>query len=159
MSELHEIHHSARPFRLTEGAGKGLELLNLLRREAGFLPREAHTDTIRLHRRIREALVIIKDNYKDRIEISKLARQLGMHPSYFTHLFKKETGMAPSQYILEVKLNKAKDFMLSLDLSSSAVAMELGFYDYAHFHRTFKAKTGMSPLEFVKKNKKRYDPR
>lgn len=159
MGELNEAFRSTRAFRLSDAARKGLELLTLLRREKSTLPPHAHSPAGRMNRRIREALGLISERYKEAINFKLLAREIGMHPSYFTHLFKKEIGMPPSQYLLEVKIAKAKDFFTGYGLSISTVALELGFHDHAHFYRTFKARTGMSPREYLRTNRPFYDPR
>lgn len=155
--KMHDRFHGNASYRLTECAALGLQLTALLCMGTRTLPQTDET-AVHMHHRIREALAIIQERYKEAVDLKALARQVCMHPSYFTHRFKKEVGVAPSQYLLDVKIAKAKDYLLTFNSPISKVGAQLGFHDNAHFYRTFKAKVGMTPRAFLQQHKAFYDP-
>lgn len=112
-----------------------------------------------IHYRIRQSMQFLIENYKGRHAIKDLAKRFGMHPSYFNHLFKKEVGVSPHQYLLEIKISKAKEFLINFNQPLVLTGIELGFHDYSHFNKTFNRIVGVTPQEFVRKNKQRYNPR
>jgi AraC family transcriptional regulator len=61
--------------------------------------------------------------------------------------------MSPYQYILEVKISKAKNFLLNYAEERLYIGAELGFNDYSHFYRAFTKITGMTPSRFIAMNK------
>ncbi|MFH0918800.1 MAG: AraC family transcriptional regulator [Fibrobacterota bacterium] len=148
---------SGEPLRLLVCAGLCLELLKALNAEKAVDNRCLEKRPI--HYRVREALEYINLNYKKRIDVPFLAKQACMHPAYFSHLFRKEIGMAPHRYVIEVKIAKAKDLLVNHGLPIALLGEELGFHDHSHFHRTFRRLTGVSPGEYAKKNMTLYDPR
>jgi AraC-like DNA-binding protein len=159
LTALHETFQSGNPFRLPLCSKMGLELLMTLhtrRKDAG---RYEQLTLQPLHFRIREALEYINAHYKMRMSVATLAQKACMHPAYFSHLFKKEVGLPPHQYVLEVKIAKAKDFLVTHDKALAYTGEELGFHDHSHFYRTFRRITGQSPRAFVNANKILYDPR
>lgn len=112
-----------------------------------------------LHFRIRKALLYINANYKQRISLQALARHVGLHPVYLSRLFKRQVGVSPHRYMLEYKIRKARDFLGFFDEAAVYTGQELGFQDYSHFFRTFKRLTGRTPVDFVRRSGKFYDPR
>lgn len=73
--------------------------------------------------------------------------------SKFRADFKKHTGFAPLQYFLRMKIEKAKDLLISSDIQIKQIAYHLGFNSDHYFCRVFKTFTGLSPKEFQKKFK------
>ena len=59
-------------------------------------------------------------------------------------------GVTPYRYLLERKIEKAKDFMQVYGDPPGAVGQEFGFHDYAHFYRTFKQMTGTTPSAYAR---------
>ena len=82
---------------------------------------------------------------------AKVSDIAGVQRSQLTRLFKQDTGMSPHRYVLEMKMNRARQFLMTNTEYPGSVALELGFHDYAHFYRTFKKMTGMPPSQYVKK--------
>lgn len=89
------------------------------------------------------------DAHIDRdISAAELARQLHYHPNYFTRMFRKYTGMAPTQYINKTKLEKAKILLNTTDMRVTEVASATGFGDIYYFSKCFKKYTGFSPSDY-----------
>ena len=92
----------------------------------------------------------IENHYHQEIKIEELAKKLNYTRNHLYKLFKKEYGVSPSEYVMTLRIEKAK--MLFRDhtkkLSVSDVAYAVGFTDPLYFSRIFHQKTGASPTEF-----------
>ncbi len=97
---------------------------------------------------INKAKFMLQESLETPINIELLAQQLTMGYSKFRKAFKTITGQSPNQYHLVLKLNKAKDLLLSTTLSISEIAYQTGFQSSFYFSRIFKKKIGVSPKEF-----------
>ena len=73
-----------------------------------------------------------------------------MSASYFSKLFKKGTGFSPYDYLLTVRLDRAKELLRQTDDSIENVAFKTGFNSESNFIYFFKKETGVSPLKFRK---------
>jgi transcriptional regulator GlxA family with amidase domain len=65
------------------------------------------------------------------------------------HLFKQHTGETPMNYIIRLRIDKAKQMLLRQQASTTQVALECGFTSLSHFSNVFKKLTGKSPREFT----------
>ncbi|MBN2215982.1 MAG: helix-turn-helix transcriptional regulator [Pirellulales bacterium] len=97
-----------------------------------------------------EAKAIIVQRVEELIDMKDLAGSLGLSYDYFRHIFKQQTGMAPYQYHLQLRINRAKELLHGTDLSTKEIAFALQFEAPYHFSRIFKQKTGMTPTEWRK---------
>ncbi|MDO5702917.1 MAG: AraC family transcriptional regulator, partial [Lachnospiraceae bacterium] len=103
---------------------------------------------LKLSQPINKALNYMNSSYFEPIQVAALADQVGLSRAYFSKLFVKETGQTPSEYLMEVRINKAKE-MLSEDMVTvSEVAERCGFVNDSHFIRVFHARTGSTPAAF-----------
>jgi AraC-like DNA-binding protein len=84
------------------------------------------------------------------IRLDELAALTGLSPSYFSHAFKAATGMAPHQWQLKIRVERAKALLATSDHSLPALAQELGFADQAHFTRVFRKLCGTTPARWRK---------
>jgi len=159
MSKIHEKFYSGKITALPECSILGLELIMKLFTEKTAANRIEKSTLQPLHTRIRNALDYINRNYKTNIKVPTVAAHVYMHPSYFTHLFTREVGIAPHRYITELKINKAKEFMLSFDTPLSYTGVELGFHDHSHFYRVYRQITGETPGDYIRRMKTIYDPK
>ena len=71
-----------------------------------------------------------------------------MSPYYFSTLFKRQTGIQLRDYIVQVRIEKAKEFLNGTDKKIMEIAFESGYQDTAHFNRAFKKVVGMSPSQY-----------
>lgn len=102
---------------------------------------------------IRKACLYFRENLDKNIGMEDLAENLQVGYSYFRQMFRKYTGTSPSQYHLSLRLQKARDLLLSTDKQLKEIANDLGFESSFYFSRIFKDKTGKSPMEFRKENR------
>ncbi len=87
-------------------------------------------------------------NYPKNLKLKEVAAQLGYHPHYLTRIFRERFGIAPKQYLMDLKLKKACGLLRSTGLPVAVVAESLGFEDALAFSRLFKREFGQSPSSY-----------
>lgn len=112
----------------------------------------------RPNRRVHSAAIETCVNYIDAhlhytISLGDLSQSCGLSTSHLSHLFKKETGMSPIEYIRKRRLLAARDLLLEGRLGSSAVANVFGFSSQSYFIACFKEEFGVTPGEFRRMKK------
>ena len=93
----------------------------------------------------------IDANIQGDISLDDISRKFFFSKSHIISCFKNEFGSSPKQYILQKKIETAKNMLLETDMSVRAIAEMLHFADSHHFSNTFKKQTGMAPMDFKKK--------
>ena len=97
------------------------------------------------------AIEYMEQNYNDPdIHNESLALLSGISVVYFRKCFKNVYGMAPMQYIHNLRMNKAKSLLLCDDISIAEVAESTGYSNRYHFSKMFKLYTGVSPRDYIK---------
>lgn len=105
------------------------------------------------HNLLSKVMEHLEKNLSDpNLSNAELARQAGISEVYFRKLFQAHYGTTPKQYILNLRIQKAKQLLIESPFSISAIAEECGFSSVYHFSRVFKEKTGTSPSRFIKDN-------
>ena len=74
--------------------------------------------------------------------------------SIYRKKFKEYTGISPAQYQINLRINKAKDLLITSNQSLKEIALNLGFDSSDYFFRLFKQKTGFTPSDFREKNER-----
>lgn len=98
---------------------------------------------------VRNACDYIERNYmRDDISLCTIAREVGLSPTYFSSLFKKETGRGLSDYLNMVRIDKSKQLLCCTSKMIYEIAFEVGFQDYRYFSQIFKKYTGQTPRQF-----------
>ncbi len=97
---------------------------------------------------IKKSIDFINDHYNQNITLEMAADQVGLNPAYFSTLFKKETGINFSSYLLNLKIENAKLLLKNSNLSLINIAVELGFDNQSYFSNVFKKATGMTPKQY-----------
>ena len=92
----------------------------------------------------------IEENIGSNISVDDMADLLGCSKFYFLREFKKLIGVTPYQYLMNIRLEKARTALSSGSVNIAVTAYELGFNDQSHFTRAFKNHFGMTPGQFVK---------
>jgi AraC-like DNA-binding protein len=83
-------------------------------------------------------------------DLEKFAAENNMGYSWFRRMFKNYTGLSPRQYCIQLKIMRAKELLLSTNLTVKEISYELGFESIHYFSRMFKQKTGINPTKFRK---------
>lgn len=91
-----------------------------------------------------------KNAYK-KISLSEIARLVNLNESYLCRTFKKETGQGITEYINNLKIDKAKEILKSSDILVKEVSIQIGIDNPYYFNRLFKKIVGITPGEYQKK--------
>lgn len=97
-----------------------------------------------------DAIKYINLNWQNPISITLLAEKACLSKSRFLHSFKENVGTSAYSYIVNIKIEKAKELLLSTDMNISTVAETVGYSDSLYFSRLFKKHIGISPKEYRK---------
>lgn len=141
-------HRKIKPHPAQEASILALRILLLLEARTHPLPVEGPDDRS-AEVRIWEVIRHINEQYKGTPSLRELAEKAVLSPTYFKRVFRRVTGYSPHRYILERKIERAKDFILVHGESLTTTAIELGFHDYAHFYRVFRKIAGQTPKQFM----------
>ncbi|MGM7636931.1 helix-turn-helix domain-containing protein [Bacillus sp. Hm123] len=109
---------------------------------------EMKTDKASTMNYIEETVSYLNQHYMLEIKLPLLAERAGLSVGHYTVLFKKHTGMTVKTYLLKLRIEKAKQFLLQSNLTAKEIAPKVGFSDYFHFSRSFKKEVGCSPTAF-----------
>jgi AraC family transcriptional regulator of arabinose operon len=124
-----------------QAAARLLLSLPSCKERAVFSPRsgKAHVD---------EAVKYINENYSSDIKVEQIASELGIDRKYLRNLFAQHMGMSTMDYLMNTRMDRAKELLTSGDISVSLVASSVGYKDVLCFSKAFKKFTGVSPTEY-----------
>lgn len=97
---------------------------------------------------VKHAVDYITKNYDKKIKINEMANSIGVNRSYLTSSFKKAMGCSPQEYLIKLRMEKAKSLLHQTDMLISAVANAVGYTDQLAFSKIFKQYYGMSPKAY-----------
>jgi AraC-like DNA-binding protein len=100
---------------------------------------------------IKKVIKYIHHNYASKIDLRTLSSLANLSPNYFHKVFTQIMNTTPGEYILNVRLNKAKEFLLQTNLTIQQVADSCGFENSSYFSEVFKKANNLSPRDFRKK--------
>ncbi len=100
----------------------------------------------------RRAKDILCNNLNGDLPLAQVARECALSASHFTRAFRQSLGMAPHQWLLSIRVQRAKEQLLNSDAPLADVAIDCGFADQSHFTRVFTKHTGDSPGEWRRQN-------
>lgn len=139
---LLEIGRAAPPYANQIQSGIAMEILALI-----YKFQQNRKDHARQATPIVEsALQFIAKNWSQEIDFEAMAAKMGVGYRHFRRQFQEATGVAPHQYLLNLRLNQAKRLLRSLPVSE--VASRVGFNDPFYFSRLFKRKVGVPPTRW-----------
>ena len=92
----------------------------------------------------------IDEHISGDLSLEHLADSVSFSPFYLSRMFRRYTGATLNQYVIAKRIDKAK-LLLAGSVSAADAGRDTGFHSYAHFYRTFKKITGMSPTEYQKR--------
>jgi AraC-like DNA-binding protein len=100
---------------------------------------------------ITKAKILLRKGIDCKLSIGKVADELQVSYSWFRKTFKTYTGIAPGQYLQQLRIEQAKFFLLDRSRTVKSIAYDLNFTSAFHFSALFKAKTSLSPAQYQKK--------
>jgi AraC family transcriptional regulator len=101
------------------------------------------------HSRLKQAVDYIHDRLAEDICLDEVAGYVGLSRYYFCRLFKQSTGLSPYQYVIQCRVERAKQLLRRGGLSLGEIAVACGFTHQSHLHRHFKRLTGVTPKKFL----------
>lgn len=104
-----------------------------------------------VHIIINKAIVLLRTRMDEQIAMQNVAIELQVSYAWFRKMFKLYTGMAPQQYLIQLKIEKAKLLLNDLNRSVKEIAYELNFEYPLNFSKLFKEKVGLSPKHYRRK--------
>lgn len=84
----------------------------------------------------------------EEISLNSVAVSVGMSPSYFSSIFSREMGKTFVEYLTEIRMEKAKEFLACSSMKTSEIGYEVGYKDPHYFSYIFKKTQGCSPKEY-----------
>jgi two-component system response regulator YesN len=99
------------------------------------------------HRDIKQLLEYIGSHYDQDIGLNELAMMVDLNPAYLSILFKEEVGTSYIKYLTNLRIKKAKEYLLE-DYMVTQVSEMVGFNNYRHFCEIFKKYVGQTPNEY-----------
>ena len=98
---------------------------------------------------ISSAVNYLHENYMNAdFQLKDLAKMSGVSYRYFETLFRQKFGVTPKEYLISMKIEKAKELLLSHEYLIRDIAIMLGYRDIYHFGKLFTAKTGYTPRDY-----------
>lgn len=98
--------------------------------------------------KIDKARLIIREKLNTSISPEEIAASLNMSYTWFRRMFKHYTGLAPAQYIVHLKIQKAKELLSVSNKTIKETAIKLGFESIDYFSTQFRKQTGQTPTQF-----------
>ena len=99
-------------------------------------------------RQILQVVEYVNDHLNQDIKLADLAALLGISQSHLSHRFKQSIGMTPYQYLLQQRIERAKQLLKQSDRSIMDIAFLCGFSSHSHLSKQFRQLTGMSPKAY-----------
>ncbi len=101
---------------------------------------------------IKYLIKYLNHSYTQHLTLDYLAKFACMNKFYLAKQFKKYTGFSPADYIITLRINKAKEMLKSTSFPAVKIAHEVGIHDINNFTNLFKKKVGMTPIQYRQSN-------
>jgi YesN/AraC family two-component response regulator len=93
----------------------------------------------------------VNDNYsRQDFSVDEIAQELDLSLGYIRQIFRSEKGITLNDYIINTRIDKAKELLLSTEDTAKDISEAVGYYDNRYFYTIFKKKVGMTTDEFRK---------
>ncbi len=108
---------------------------------------------------IQQVVEAMQDDLARNPDLPRLAVQLGMSYTWLRRTFSQHTGLSPHQYLLELRLVRARSLLSHTPLTVKEIARRIGFDDEHYFCRLFQRKTGLTPSSWRRNGQRGAPPR
>jgi AraC family transcriptional regulator len=96
----------------------------------------------------RNVIDLVRSRISEDISLADMAAVTGLSITRFSHIFKKSMGESPHQFVLQQRVQHAKELLVSLNLRMIDIALASGFKTQQHFARVFRNMSRLSPTEY-----------
>ncbi|WAL59890.1 AraC family transcriptional regulator [Thermocoleostomius sinensis A174] len=145
LAELKQEHIGG---RLYIESLSNLLAVHLLRQYAASTSRFIVYESGLTERQIRQIIEYIDAHLNQDIKLADLATLLGISESHLSHRFKQAIGITPYQYLLQQRIERAKQLLKEGDRSIMDIALLCGFNSHSHLSKQFRQLTGMTPKNY-----------
>ncbi|QNK58433.1 response regulator [Paenibacillus sp. PAMC21692] len=97
---------------------------------------------------IRQAVAYIEEHYSQNLSLELVAGQVHLNPVYFGQLFKQETKKNFLDYLVEIRMEHAKQLLKTSSLKIYEICERVGYKDIKYFYKLFKREVGITPTEY-----------
>lgn len=151
--EVHDLLERAQSAGNIPGMLGQLELKSLFYRLAAKIMRTSRiTGGENSYPLIQDAITFMHEHYNEKLTLDSLARRYGMSGKYFSHVFQKQKGTGPIEYLIQYRMKRAEVLLCTLSVPVHEIAEMVGYADANYFCRMFKKHVGVSPSAFRKAN-------
>ena len=98
--------------------------------------------------KLRKTIDYIHADLDRDLSLEVMAKQIGMSRSYFADRFKQAMGVAPHQYVIQQRIERAKRLLKERSLTISEIALECGFASQSHLNKVFRKYVGTTPRNY-----------
>lgn len=115
-----------------------------------------HIETYTKSYVVKRIINYLTESYDQSISLEQIAHNMYLSPVYISKIFKEETGESPINYLIKIRLERAKEYLqMNNNKSIKWVAKQVGYEDVYHFSKLFKKYYGISPLYYKKELKEK----
>ena len=154
-TRLQEVISSAKMLVNSKKANDRMELfslvfkaISLLATYHSFAPREKANSSDMYTSRIINTKEYLDTHYSDKITLEMMAAPAFLSPNFFRVKFLEIMGISPHDYLIQVRVSKAKNLLENTDTPLSEIALMCGFESQAYMNYVFKKETGTSPGKY-----------
>ncbi|GAA6619136.1 helix-turn-helix transcriptional regulator [Scytonema sp. NUACC26] len=126
-------------------------IVHLLRQYCAFKPKMQPNCDELTARRLQQVLDYIHSYLERPLQLAELSEVAGISQYYFCRLFKQSMGIAPYQYVLQQRMERAKDLLRQGKYTLAEIALLVGCTDQSRFAKHFKKYVGVTPRVFLSK--------
>ena len=98
--------------------------------------------------RLKPVFRYIQEHYGEPLTLDMVADAANMSRSYFCGFFRNVTGNTLTQYLMKLRVDKARELLLQSSLNITEIGYEVGFENHSYFDKVFKKLHGVTPLDF-----------
>lgn len=125
-----------------------LEIVDFLLRDNSFKVSDYVNDS----NLQRDMIAFVQKHYVEKVSLAMLAEEFHLSEKYVSWYFKEHFSISFMQYVLHLRMSKAKDMLMTTDLPITEVALSCGYQSVNLFIRNFKEMHGVTPLQYRKQN-------
>lgn len=97
---------------------------------------------------LRQVLEYIRSHLSQDLAIADIAQVAGMSPYYLMRMFKKSMHITVRQYIIQMRIDRARELLRSRELSIAEISLQCGFTNQSHFTNVFRQLTETTPKAY-----------
>ncbi|MGN1291449.1 MAG: helix-turn-helix domain-containing protein, partial [Levilactobacillus brevis] len=94
----------------------------------------------------------LRDHFNEKITNTTLSRAFHFHPNYLIRTLKATTGLTPTEFLRQYRMEEASKRLLNTNMSETEIASAIGFQNIYYFSTVFKQYTGLSPSQYRRTN-------